>query len=216
MFCLANNLSVVARDVSAQLARLAINKQQTLALDAPQAAPVLGDAALPSPLVRNLLDNALRYTRPSSRVHVYVLRSATGVELPIEDSGLAMDAQQLPRLDAGQVLHTVWGRAPAMDAQQLRRLGERFYRVLGSNEPGSGLGWSTVHRIAATHSGVVTANRSTLLGTLAASVRFPAPSRLRECSPGALGRAPALATAAGPAHKVGVMLRRHRPWRYST
>ena len=62
----------------------------------------------------------------------------------------------------------------AMDAQQLRRLGERFYRVLGSNEPGSGLGWSIVHRNAATHSGVVTANRSTLLGTLTASVRFPA------------------------------------------
>jgi two-component system sensor histidine kinase QseC len=45
-------------------------------------------------------------------------------------------------------------------------LGERFFRVVGTNQPGSGLGWSIVTRIARLYDLTLTATRSPELGGL--------------------------------------------------
>jgi two-component system, OmpR family, sensor histidine kinase QseC len=45
----------------------------------------------------------------------------------------------------------VQDNGPGIDAAQLERLGERFFRVTGAGASGSGLGWSIVRRIAAVH-----------------------------------------------------------------
>jgi len=137
------DVTSLARRVVAELAPLALAKQQSIELDADQPCSARGDEALLGALLRNLVDNAIRYSPPSARVRIAVVRGAEGgVELTVEDSG------------------------PGMTEEQRVRLGERFYRVLGSGQPGSGLGWSIVRRIAAAHGATVEVGRSAALGGL--------------------------------------------------
>jgi two-component system sensor histidine kinase QseC len=123
---------------------------QSLELDADSALPVRGSATLLSVLVRNLADNALRYSPDGARIVVTVERQQRQPVLTVEDSGAGLSAEQ----------------------QQ--HLGERFFRVLGNAATGSGLGWSIVRRIAAVHRAVVTTQRSASLGGLSVRVQFAA------------------------------------------
>jgi two-component system sensor histidine kinase QseC len=59
---------------------------------------------------------------------------------------------------------------PGLSDADLLRLGERFFRVAGSQENGSGLGWSIVLRIAEVHQLTLRAERSADLGGLAVHV----------------------------------------------
>ncbi|WKZ91754.1 quorum sensing histidine kinase QseC [Chimaeribacter arupi] len=81
-----------------------------------------GQALLLSLMLRNLLDNAVRYSPGGTTVTVTL-----GPEIRVEDQG------------------------PGMTAEHLARLGERFYRPPGQQENGSGLGLSIALRIAALH-----------------------------------------------------------------
>jgi two-component system sensor histidine kinase QseC len=139
------DLCAVARAVVAEVAPVSLAKEQTLALDADGPCVLPGNEMLLSVLVRNLLDNAVRYSPPQARIVVAVECEATrrgDVVLRIEDSG------------------------PGLEPADRARLGERFFRVLGSGESGSGLGWSIVRRIAAAHGLGVQVDRSEALGGL--------------------------------------------------
>lgn len=59
-----------------------------------------------------------------------------------------------------------------LDAADRQRLGERFFRVTGSAESGSGLGWSIVRRIAAVHQMTIDVGRPTALGGLSVHVIY--------------------------------------------
>ena len=144
------DLSAVTRRVAAELAPAALARHQILELDAAAPCPVAGDDMLVSVLVRNLIDNAMRYSPDGARVCVRVVSESGQSVLQVEDSG------------------------PGMTEQEMGRLGERFYRVLGHAQPGSGLGWSIVKRIADVFGAQVQARRSDLLGGLAVAVRWPA------------------------------------------
>ena len=146
----AVDLSHVARDVLAELAPAALARGQAIELEADAAVPMRGSATLLSVLVRNLADNALRYSPDGARVIVSVGRRGGRPVLAVEDSGGGLS-----------------------DAQQ-QRLGERFFRVLGTAATGSGLGWSIVRRIAAVHRAEVTTGRSAALGGLSVRVAFAA------------------------------------------
>jgi len=87
-----------------------------------------GQQLLLSLLVRNLLDNAVRYSPRGSRVEV--------------------------TLDTHSVI--VRDNGPGIAPDALRRIGERFYRPPGQDQTGSGLGLSIVKRIAALHRMTVT------------------------------------------------------------
>lgn len=92
--------------------------------DTPEQAPAWrGDPQLMSALLRNLLDNACRYSPPGSTV---TLRF-TGDAVSVENEGESLSPDR-------------WAR-----------LGERFYRTEGQAEPGSGLGVSIALRIAELH-----------------------------------------------------------------
>ena len=75
--------------------------------------------------------------------------------------------------ESGQIVLRVDDSGPGMTAPEMARLGERFYRVLGHAQPGSGLGWSIVKRIAEVFGAQLQVARSELLGGLAVSVRWP-------------------------------------------
>ena len=85
--------------------------------------PLTGDEALLATLVRNLVENALRYSPRGSLVALRFEREA----LAVEDPG------------------------PGLDAEQRSRLGDRFHRPAGQEQAGSGLGISIVQRIAELH-----------------------------------------------------------------
>lgn len=91
------------------------------------ALPMQGDADLLTVLLRNLLDNAVRYAP-----------QGTLVTLRFAPNSLAVENDGTP-----------------LDAEQLASLGSRFHRPQGQTEIGSGLGVSIVQRIAALHGLVV-------------------------------------------------------------
>lgn len=82
-----------------------------------------GKALLLSLMVRNLIDNAIRYCPENSKVRLILQKDS----LIVEDNGNGVDPNDLDKL------------------------GQRFYRPAGQNEKGSGLGLSIVHRIADLH-----------------------------------------------------------------
>jgi two-component system sensor histidine kinase QseC len=141
-------LAGVARAVMAELAPAALAKGQQVELDAPGTYEVRGNALLLAVLVRNLVDNAVRYAPQGAAILVRLQKEGEAVVLDVEDGGAG-----LPDAD-------------------LARLGERFFRVPGSAASGSGLGWSIVRRIAAVHHARVDVERSTRLGGLNVTVTF--------------------------------------------
>jgi two-component system OmpR family sensor kinase/two-component system sensor histidine kinase QseC len=102
--------------------------------------------------VRNLADNAVRYTPDAGRV-----------ELAVGE-------------DAGQILLTVDDSGPGIPASERERVFDRFYRRAGSEEAGredtgSGLGLAIVQTIAQRHAASVRMTDSAL-GGLRVEVRF--------------------------------------------
>ena len=135
-------LAELARQAVADAAESPLNEGHALALEPASPVQAQGDALLTQVLLRNLLDNALRYSPPGSPVTLTLAATAAGWRLAVEDGGPGLG-------DAG-----------------LARLGQRFQRGDGSVQPGSGLGWSIVRRIAALQGWAVTADRSPSLGGL--------------------------------------------------
>ena len=68
---------------------------------------------------------------------------------------------------------TIEDSGPGMTEEQMHRLGERFYRVLGNENSGSGLGWSIISRLVEVFDAQITVGRSDRLGGLAVRVRWP-------------------------------------------
>lgn len=143
----AVDLVALSERVVSELALKALGKGQTLDFEAAQACTVPGNETLLAVLVRNLVDNAIRYSPAKARVRVRIAHCDGGVALSVDDSG------------------------PGLAEADLARLGERFFRTPGSAESGSGLGWSIVRRIAAAHRLELQVGRSQDLGGLGVSVR---------------------------------------------
>jgi two-component system, OmpR family, sensor histidine kinase QseC len=146
----AADLAAVARQVLADVAPRAVAKGQALGLEAGEHCTVAADGTLLAVLVRNLVDNAVRYSPAGARVQVIVRRHAGRIVLRVEDSG------------------------PGVSAEVQERLGQRFFRPAGQAETGSGLGWSIVRRIAEVQRMDIEVGRSVALGGLAVQVSAPA------------------------------------------
>lgn len=130
---LAQVVAMVAREFELVAAR----KRQTIVLDT-DSSRVEGNLDDLGILVRNLLDNALRYGREGGRVEI-----ACG-------AGTA----------AGTVELTVRDDGPGVAEDERERIFERFFRGSnGNGERGSGIGLSLVVRIARTHGAVLGTGR---------------------------------------------------------
>ena len=82
-----------------------------------------GQPILVSLMLRNLLDNAIKYCPEDTTVSLKIASS----QIIVEDNG------------------------GGVEPEDLKKLGQRFYRPAGQNEKGSGLGLSIVMRIAELH-----------------------------------------------------------------
>jgi two-component system, OmpR family, sensor histidine kinase QseC len=122
------DLRQIATAAIAVAAPAALAKEMELALEDGPAVPIRGEAALLGVLLRNLIDNAVRYSPPAAGVSVTVATQADGRRfLEVCDQG------------------------PGIPAAERARVLDRFYRIAGSNETGSGLGLSIATRIAELH-----------------------------------------------------------------
>jgi two-component system OmpR family sensor kinase len=106
-------------------------------------------------LIRNLVENAIRYTPPNGTVNLSIQTDLRGVTLLVEDTG------------------------PGIPKQERERVFDPFYRILGSDTEGSGLGLSIVKKIALRIGAVVTLEDNTAPNTtgLRVVVTFPTAGR---------------------------------------
>lgn len=104
--------------------------ERIVSIDADEALDLLGDQPEIALLVTNLVSNALHYTGDNGRIGVRWNASDTGAVLVVEDNGIGIPAEDIPRLT------------------------ERFYRVdkgRSRERGGTGLGLAIVHNALERH-----------------------------------------------------------------
>ena len=92
-------------------------------IEAAEPLPLYGDPALLQLMLRNLIDNAVRYSPEHNEVSLHLYAD----KIEVRDHGEGIADEHLPRIT------------------------ERFYRPAGQNAQGSGLGLSIVEQIAKLH-----------------------------------------------------------------
>ena len=111
---------------------------------------VFGEPGAIQRLVVNLLENAVRYTRPGGRVEVEVRNDRGDAVVVVRDTGIGISPH-----DRGHIFERFWR------ADQARRVGD-----------GSGLGLSIVEAIVARHGGTIRVESELGTGSVF-SVRLP-------------------------------------------
>ncbi len=127
-------LDAVLRDEAERFEGPAAEAGVALSIDAETVPRVRGSARELALMVRNLVDNAIRYTRPRGRVDVRLASADGEVVLTVADTGVGIPGRELTRIF------------------------ERFYRVdrARSRETGgTGLGLSIVKHVVENHGGTV-------------------------------------------------------------
>ncbi len=145
-------LDAVLRDEGERFDSSAAEAGVALSVSAERVPRVRGSARDLALLVRNLVDNAIRYTRPGGRVDVAIGSENGEVVLRIRDTGIGIPQRELPRIF------------------------ERFYRVdrARSRETGgTGLGLSIVRHVVENHGGRIAVESELGRGT-SFEVRLPA------------------------------------------
>jgi two-component system OmpR family sensor kinase len=148
-------LEPLAREVIAELLPLADAHHIDLGLGVTRPLSVSGDPDALRTLLRNLVDNAVRYGGDGGRVDVSV-----------EDAGSA---------DAPRAALAVTDSGPGIPPEERARVFDRFYRRAGAAPPGSGLGLSIVKAIADAHGATLTLTGGPDGRGLRVIVSFPSP-----------------------------------------
>lgn len=142
------DLADLARRTVADLAGVAAAKGVDLGVQQADPASVAGQPDALQILLRNLVDNAIKYTPPGGTADISVLAEAGNIVVQVEDSG------------------------PGIPPDERERVFDRFYRVAGSEAAGSGLGLAIIKAIAERHGATLTLGRSERLHGLKATVAF--------------------------------------------
>lgn len=143
------DLSEMVRQAVADIAALAQARAVDVGVAHADAGTIRGHAEALSILIRNLLDNAVKYSPAGGTVDVEVRRVGTALQLIVEDSG------------------------PGIAPDDRDRVLDRFHRVAGATATGSGLGLAIVKSIVELHGAHLSLDRSDRLGGLRVVVEFP-------------------------------------------
>lgn len=158
----AVELGELGRIALADLHAYAQSRGSELVLEAEAPVEIEGERSALAALVRNLVDNALRYSPAGSRVVVRVRREGAAALLEVDDAG------------------------PGIPEAERERVFDRFYRRAGAGEPGSGLGLAIVRSVAERHGAALSMSESPA-GGLRVGLRFP---RVAEAVPAGSALAP--------------------------
>ena len=124
-------LDELAREIVTELVPQADAGRIDLGVAAAQPATIAGDPDAVRTLLRNLVDNAVRYTPAGGRVDVTVESTPGEARLTVSDDG------------------------PGIPPEERQRVFDRFYRRAGTAPSGSGLGLAIVKAIADAHGAAV-------------------------------------------------------------
>lgn len=126
------NLLNLVQEVCAEWVPIALKKEIEIEILSESSNLLIkGDAVLLSELLNNLVDNAIHYNVAGTKVVVSLRDDVDMVTLIVADNGVGIPVEDQKN---------VW---------------QRFYRVLGNNNVGCGLGLSIVDEIAKRHSATV-------------------------------------------------------------
>jgi signal transduction histidine kinase len=144
------DLADLVREACELFGTTAEDRGLSLSCHVPERCVIAGDARMIQRLLSNLLDNAIKYTSSGGRVDVSLSQiEGQGTTLTVKDTGVGIDAAELPRIF------------------------ERFYRGDRSRSaPGTGLGLSLARAIARAHGGDITVRSSPREGSAFAAT-FP-------------------------------------------
>lgn len=148
-------LDELARETVTALIPLADSRRIDLGITSAEAATVRGDADALAALLRNLVDNAIRYTPGGGRVDVAVRREPDGT--------------------ASRTVVEVCDSGPGIPESERERVFDRFYRAPGTATSGSGIGLSIVKAIAERYGARVELGAGDGGQGLRVRVVFPAP-----------------------------------------
>lgn len=123
----AFDLSLLLRESVEDWVMIALEKGIDLGLESTEAVMIFGSPFLIRELVKNLIDNALRYTPAGRQVTCRLVVNHNTVLLEVEDDGIGISQEQSELVF------------------------ERFYRVDDATTEGSGLGLAIVQEIALQH-----------------------------------------------------------------
>jgi two-component system sensor histidine kinase QseC len=144
------NLGKLTRELLAMLAPSAVEKQIELEFENDENIPqIQGNTTALGILIRNLVDNAIRYCNEGGQIMVRVLMHNNEAILEVGDNG------------------------PGIPPELQARVFERFFRVLGNKSPGSGLGLAIVQQICELHGGRVVLSSPTNGSGLIVRVYLP-------------------------------------------
>ncbi|MBT9520934.1 MAG: sensor histidine kinase N-terminal domain-containing protein [Dechloromonas sp.] len=144
------DLARLAEEVCADVGPQILAKNIEFDLTATPDSRVTGQAEWLRVLIRNLVDNAVRYTPEGGQVRVDVTRKKAFVTLSVADSG------------------------PGIPLEERESVLRRFHRLNQGNQPGSGLGLAIVARITELHGATLKLDTSITPKGLLVTVQFPA------------------------------------------
>ncbi len=145
----AVNLAMLTESVCADLGPQILAKNLDFNLEAGTDCQINGQAEWLRVLIRNLVDNAVRYTPAGGRVRVGITKTDRRIEFSVSDSG------------------------PGIPPEARDSVLRRFHRLDHGGEPGSGLGLAIVARIAELHGASLRLGESSMPKGLVAAVQFP-------------------------------------------
>lgn len=145
------DFTAVIREEVAELIPLAMPRHQELCFDTDEHNSIVcGDNTGLRALVRNLVDNAIRYTPEGGHITVSLVRLGNQLRLRVADSG------------------------PGIPESLRERVFDSFYRPAENDGEGAGLGLSIVQRVADRHSARVGMSRGEAAGEFHIDVTFTA------------------------------------------
>jgi signal transduction histidine kinase len=123
--------SAVVRSAAASLCEMAELRDVALDVRAPELGVALIDPARLRQVVLNFLSNAIKFTPPGGRVRVRLAATPTGLRLSVADTGHGIAPEDQPRVF------------------------EEFFRAVGSETEGSGLGLAVTRMIVEAQGGQI-------------------------------------------------------------
>ncbi len=145
------DLFAVTRSVISDYGQMAIDKSIEISLQTDcESCPVQGESNILGIMIRNLVDNGIRYTPERGKVIISIEVDKNGTRLCVTDTG------------------------PGISQEEHRHIFERFKRLPEGTSNGTGLGLSIVLRIAELHDAKISLHNRDRGSGLVFCVQFPA------------------------------------------
>lgn len=142
-------------DMIGDLINSALNKNIELSLDAPEHLKMTGSSTAIAIMIRNLIDNAIRYTPENGTVDIQISENTQDktIRYIVSDTG------------------------PGIAKELRERVFERFFRVIGNKASGSGLGLGIVKQIVELHQGSIELGTADVGHGLKVTITLPSESK---------------------------------------